>query len=55
MTKEKALEWFDFAMKDMENCDLKEAMKMGRDALEAQEPEEDFCEACQIHYPEDEA
>lgn len=52
MTKEKALEWFDFAMKDMEDCDLKKALKMGRDALEAKE--EDCCEACQIHYPEDE-
>lgn len=59
MTKEKALKWYDFLMKDMADGETKEALQMGRDAL-AEKPEEsetgeDFCEACQIHYPEEDA
>lgn len=53
MTREKAIEWYNTMMKGMTEGDVKEALQMGLDALKAQEPEEDYCEACQIHYPED--
>ena len=52
MTRETAIRWYNVLLKDMRNCDLKTALQMGLDALKAQEPE-DFCEACQIHYPEE--
>ena len=55
MTRETAIRWYNVLLKDMRNCDLKTALQMGLDALKAQEPEEDYCEACQIHYPEDDA
>ena len=52
MTREKAIEWYEIIMEDMAESDLKEALQMGLEALKAQEPEME-CEACMIHYPED--
>ena len=52
MDKAKALEWYGILLQDMKDCDLKEALQMGRDALA--EKEEDTCEECMVHYQEDE-
>ena len=50
MTREKAIEWYCMMLSGMKDCELKEALQMGLDAIKAQEPESE-CEACMVHYP----
>lgn len=53
MTRGKAIDILEGIVRGTESNDLYDAIRMATEALKAQEPEEDYCEACQIHYPED--
>lgn len=53
MTREKAIDLLEGVIKGTDGSPLYDAIRMAVDALKAQEPE-DFCEACQIHYSEEE-
>ena len=55
MTREKAIDLLEGIIKGTDESPLYDAIRMAVEALKAQEPEEDYCEACQIYYPEDEA
>ena len=53
MTREKAIDLLEGIIKGTDGSPLYDAIRMAVEALKAQEPEEDYCEACQIHYPEE--
>ena len=53
MTREKAIDLLEGIIKGTDESPLYDAIRMAVEALKAQEPEEDYCEACQIHYPEE--
>ena len=53
MTREKAIDLLEGVIKGTDESPLYDAIRMALEALKAQESE-DYCEACQIHYPEDE-
>ena len=52
MTREKAIDLLEGIIKGTDGSPLYDAIRMALETLKAQEPE-DFCEACQIHYPEE--
>ena len=54
MTREKAIDLLEGIIKGTDESPLYDAIRMAVEALKAQEPEPE-CEACMIHYPEDEA
>lgn len=52
MTREKAIDLLEGITKGTDG-ELFEAIRMGLEALKAQEPEYE-CEACRVHYPGEE-
>lgn len=54
MTREKAIDLLEGIIKDTDKSPLYDAIRMAVEALKAQESEHE-CDACMIHYPEDEA
>lgn len=53
MNREKAIDILEGIVRGTESNDLYDAIRMATEALKAQEPEAE-CEACMVHYPEDE-
>lgn len=53
MTREKAIDLLEGIIKDTDDSPLYDAIRMALEALKAQ-PETE-CEACMVHYPEEEA
>lgn len=52
MTREKAIDLLEGVIKGTDESPLYDAIRMAVEVLKAQEPETE-CEACMIHYPED--
>ena len=54
MTREKAIDLLEGTVKGTDDSPLYDAIRMAVEALKAQEPDAE-CEACIVHYTEDEA